>query len=36
LKDGLINNLHMSVDSTEGLDSLYKAAIAGVAAVKRQ
>lgn len=36
LKDGLINNLHMSVGSTEGLDSLYKAAIAGVAAVQRQ
>ncbi|OGA60014.1 MAG: carbonic anhydrase [Burkholderiales bacterium RIFCSPHIGHO2_01_FULL_64_960] len=36
LKDGLINNLHMSVGSTEGLDLLYKAAIAGVAAVKRQ
>jgi carbonic anhydrase len=36
LKDGLINNLHMSVGSTEGLDSLYKAAIAGVAAFKRQ
>lgn len=36
LKDGLINNLHMSVDSTEGLESLYKAAIAGVAAAKRQ
>ena len=36
LKDGLINNLHMTVDSTEGLDSLYKAAIAGVAAVHRQ
>jgi carbonic anhydrase len=35
LKDGLINNLHMSVGSTDGLDSLYKAAIAGVAAVKR-
>lgn len=35
LKDGLINNLQMSVGSTEGLDSLYKAAIAGVAAVKR-
>lgn len=35
LKDGLINNLHMSVGSTEGLDSLYKAAIAGVAAVQR-
>ena len=36
LKDGLINNLNMSVDSTEGLESLYKAAIAGVAAAKRQ
>ena len=36
LKDGLINNLHMSVDSTEGLESLYKAAIAGVAAARRQ
>ena len=36
LKDGLINNLHMSVGSTEGLDSLYKAAIAGVAATRRQ
>ncbi|MBX9832320.1 MAG: carbonate dehydratase [Burkholderiaceae bacterium] len=35
LKDGLINNLHMSVGSTQGLDSLYKAAIAGVAAVNR-
>ena len=35
LKDGLINNLHMSVDSTEGLESLYKAAIAGVAATRR-
>ena len=36
LKAGLINNLHMSVDSTEGLESLYKAAIAGVAATRRQ
>ncbi len=35
LKDGLINNLHMTVGSTEGLDSLYKAAIAGVAATRR-
>jgi carbonic anhydrase len=26
----------MSVDSTEGLESLYKAAIAGVAAARRQ
>ena len=36
LKDGLINNLQMSVDSTEGLESLYKAAIVGVAATRRQ
>jgi carbonic anhydrase len=35
LKDGLINNLHMTVDGTEGLDSLYKAAVAGVAATQR-
>ncbi len=35
LKDGLINNLHMTIDGTEGLDSLYKAAIAGVAATRR-
>ncbi|MFN9470252.1 carbonate dehydratase [Acidovorax sp.] len=35
LKDGLINDLNMSVDSTEGLESLYKAAIAGVAETRR-
>lgn len=35
LKDGLINNLHMTVSGTEGLDSLYKAAIAGVAETRR-
>ena len=35
LKDGLINNLHMTVDGSEGLESLYKAAIAGVAATRR-
>ena len=35
LKDGLINNLHMTVDGTQGLESLYKAAIAGVAAARR-
>ncbi len=35
LKDGLINDLHMTVGSTEGLDSLYKAAVAGVAATRR-
>ena len=36
LKDGLINNLHMTVNGTEGLESLYKAAIAGEAAERRQ
>ncbi len=36
LKDGLINTLHMSEDSTEGLESHYKAAISGVAATRRQ
>ena len=36
LKDGHINNLHMTVDSTEGLESIYKAAVAGVAAAKRR
>ena len=36
LKDGLINNLHMTVDSTEGLEAIYTAAVAGVAAVKRR
>lgn len=35
LKDGLIKDMHMSVDSTEGLDAIYRAAIAGVAAVRR-
>ena len=35
LKDGLINNLHMTGDSTEGLAALYRAAIAGVAATRR-
>lgn len=35
LKDGLINDLHMTIAGTEGLDSLYKAAIAGVAATRR-
>ena len=36
LKDGLIKDLHMTVDSTEGLESIYKAAIAGVAATRRE
>ena len=35
LKDGLINNLHMSIDSNEGLDAKYRAAVAGVAAARR-
>ena len=35
LKDGLINNLHMSIDSNEGLESRYAAAVAGVAAARR-
>jgi carbonic anhydrase len=35
LKDGLINNLHMTVPGADGLNSLYKAAIAGVAAARR-
>jgi carbonic anhydrase len=35
LKDGLINNLHMTVPGADGLDSLYQAAIAGVAAARR-
>ena len=35
LKDGLINDLHMTISGTEGLDSLYKAAIAGVAETRR-
>ena len=35
LKDGHINNMHMTVGSTQGLDSIYKAAVAGVLAVNR-
>lgn len=31
LKDGLINNLHMSISGNNGLDTLYRAAVAGVA-----
>ena len=36
LKDGLIKNLHISVNGSEGLDALYAAAVAGVAAVRRE
>lgn len=35
LKDGLINNLHMTVAGSRGIDTLYKAAVAGVAAARR-
>ena len=35
LKDGLINNLNISVSSNAGLHTIYKAAIAGVAAAQR-
>ncbi len=35
LKDGLIKNLHISVNGNEGLDELHDAAVAGVAAVRR-
>ena len=35
LKDWLINNLLMSIDSNEGLDAKYRAAVAGVAAARR-
>ena len=35
LKDGLINNLHMTVDGTEGLEAQYKAAVDGVAKAPR-
>lgn len=35
LKDGLINNLHMTVDGTEGQEAQYKAAVDGVAKAPR-
>ncbi|HPW85432.1 MAG TPA: carbonate dehydratase [Rhodoferax sp.] len=35
LKDGLINNLHMTVDSPEGLVAQYQAAVEGVAKAPR-
>ena len=35
LKDGLINNLHMSIAGNDGLDVLYRAAVAGVAEARR-
>ncbi len=33
--DGLLQDMHLTVAATEGLDSLYRAAIAGVAHAKR-
>ena len=35
LKDGLINNLHMTVDSKDGLVAIHKAAVAGVLDARR-
>lgn len=35
LKDGLIHNLHMMVDGTDGLDAVYRTAIAGVSTAER-
>ena len=35
LKDGLINNLHITVDSNEGLVAIHKAAVAGVLEARR-
>ena len=35
LKDGLLQDLHITLDSLEGMTSLYRAAIAGVSAARR-
>ena len=35
LKDGLINNMHLTLAGNQGIDSLYKAAIDGVRAARR-
>ena len=35
LNDGIIKNLHISVNGNQGLDELHGAAVAGVAAVRR-
>jgi carbonic anhydrase len=35
LKDGLLQDLHITLDGLEGMDSLYRAAVAGVAAARR-
>jgi carbonic anhydrase len=36
LKDGLLQDLHITLDGEDGMASLYRAAIAGVAATRRQ
>ena len=35
LKDGLLQDMHITLDSLEGIESLYRAAIAGVSATRR-
>jgi carbonic anhydrase len=35
LKDGLLQDLHITLDGLDGMDSLYRAAIAGVAGARR-
>lgn len=35
LKDGLLQDMHITLDSPEGMASLYRAAIAGVSATRR-
>jgi carbonic anhydrase len=35
LKDGLLQDLHITLDGLEGMDALYRAAVAGVAAARR-
>jgi carbonic anhydrase len=35
LKDGLLQDLHITLDSLEGIVPLYRAAIAGVSAARR-
>ncbi len=36
LKDGLLQDLHITLDGESGMASLYRAAVAGVAAARRQ
>jgi len=35
LKDGLIHNLHISLNGNQGMESLYRAAVEGVIAARR-